>query len=107
MKVTLQSPILTLDGNTIKEGNNPVNLAKFLLVSLTSTYPDEKNLTGEDKLKRYELALRIQNCTDPQMDISSDEIVLIKKLAAKCLTVVVYGQVAAYLEGKETGIVQK
>jgi len=111
MKISLQNPILSFQGENLPErvlginSNNPLNLGTVLITALGANYTDEKNLPGREKVERYRLAVKLVNNTE--VELTSEEITLCKKLVSKLTGSLIYGQVDALLEGKPTGIKQK
>jgi len=73
-----------LDGIAIQENGQPVLLSKLVTNVLLATFPDEISLTGEDKLKRFDLASKVQK--GGEQHYTPEEIVLIRQLAGKGLT---------------------
>ena len=54
-------------------------------------------ITGEEKLKRWELALKIKNSSDP-VDVTVEEASLLKKLLTRIYGTIVVGQAYKLLE---------
>jgi hypothetical protein len=76
---------------------------RYLCVeALSATYPDEVDqrgrtaLTGEDKVRRWNLALQIQQHDEP--DLSVDDLALLKRLIAKQYGPVEVGQAWVWLD---------
>ena len=69
------------------------------MYALSNVYPDEVNLGGEEKFTRFELYLKIKNGSDP-VDLTVDEIVLLKKVIAKGNGPLFMGQAWMMLENK-------
>lgn len=67
--------------------------------ALVAQFQDERNLSGEDKVKRYDLALKITN--EDVLDLPHDDLALIQKLVAKMYGPLFVGQVWAMLDPKE------
>lgn len=65
-------------------------------VALLSPYPDEPNLSGEDKVKRFSLAVKIRDKKD--VSLAAEEIALIKKLVAKAFPPLYVGLVWQLLD---------
>lgn len=78
---------------------NPATVRGVVMDALVAAYQDEAQLSGEEKLKRWELAMKIKNATDPT-ELSAEEISLAKKLVGKAYGALVVGQVWSVLEGK-------
>lgn len=101
MEVRLIKYLLNLDGTEVKDASGKVATVKgVILDALLATYKDEMNLSGEEKVRRWDLALRLNKTSDP-CEVSADEIVLMKNLVGKAYGPLVTGQVWATLEGKE------
>lgn len=98
MKIDFNIELKNMDGEVLRDGDKVLTLGAASINALMSTYPDEKNVSGEDKLKRYDLSLRIKN-SDISSDYKSEEITLIKKLIGKAFTPLVVGQAYKILEG--------
>ena len=101
MKVTVGKVLVDIDNETIKDlkGNNAT--AKGVIIeALLATYNDEQNLSGEDKLKRFELALKIKNTNEVVIELNTEEIVLIKKLVGRAFGTIIVGQTWKVLEGE-------
>jgi hypothetical protein len=79
---------------------NAATLRGVCVEALLASYEDERALAGEEKLKRWELAMKIKKAQDPA-DLSVEEISLIKKLIGKAYGALVVGQAWSMLEGKE------
>ena len=110
MKLNLQTAILDFSGRPLPQtffgirSNNPVNLG-FLIVNILGTsLPGEKELSAEEKVKRYTLATKMLYAEEAE--ITTDEAALIKKCGNKMLSPMVFGQLDCILEGKPTGIKQ-
>ena len=71
-------------------------LKDAMVNSLLGEYEGEK-LTGELKLERYRLAMKIQDAK-AEIEISSKEIVLIKDLIAKSWSPLISGQAWEMIE---------
>jgi hypothetical protein len=113
MKVNMGAEIVDLDGKTIleqvptgqknlmgqpiMEDGGPLTLATVSRNALVAVFQDETTITGEEKVKRWALAMRIKK--GAEADLSVEEIVLIKKLIGKAYGAVVCGPAWAALEG--------
>jgi hypothetical protein len=101
MQVNFDQKLLNLDGTEVVNPNDkePTLLRGIAVTALLAQFEDERSLSGEDKLKRWELALKIKNGEDP-IELSVEEISLVKKLIGKGFVVLVVGQAWKMLEGK-------
>ena len=82
----------------VKDGT-PFTLRDAIKQALLAQFEDERNLTLEEKVKRYDLYQKVKDAVDPA-DFTSDEIVLIKKVVGKAYGVLIVGQAVKMLEGK-------
>lgn len=99
MKVNLNQEIKNLEGETIvAQDKTPLTLKFVITNSLLITHPQEKDLDGNTKMKRYNLAHKIHKANE--IDLSSEEIVEIKTMIGKVYNTLVYGYVNDILEGK-------
>lgn len=78
MKVNFSASIVDLDGKPLADD---LTLGSMATNALMGGFEDERALPGEDKAKRLKLALRIHGAGE--VDLSAEEIALIKKLIAK------------------------
>lgn len=79
--------------------NKPFTLKAACFQSLGATFPDEQNLSGEDKFKRFELYQKIKSTPDP-VDLTAEEVALLKKLVGKGYGSIIMGQCWMALENK-------
>lgn len=99
MKLDLGKGLKDLEGMAIMAADEePATLRGVIIGALMAMYKGEDDLPGEEKLKRWELALKIKNAEDP-VDLKSEEIVLIKKLVGKAYGTIIVGNVWTALEG--------
>jgi hypothetical protein len=89
-------PLLDLEGKPILAANIPLTLGEAVATALLANYADEQNLSGEEKVKRFLLAVKVHNATE--LGLTSDEITLIKKLVAKAFAPLVVGRIWAILD---------
>ena len=61
----------------------------------------EATLDGDKKLKRYDLAIKINKTVDT-VDLTIEEIAAIKQCIAKFYNILVMGQIWKYLDNPET-----
>lgn len=101
MNIDFGKGLFDLDGKAINDKDgNPANLKGVVIESLLATFKDEQGLAGIEKLKRWELAIKIKN--EPGVcDITVEEAALIKGLIGKAYGTLVVGQTWKMLEGKE------
>lgn len=103
MIVLLGKELKDFEGTTIDStptDSTPVTAGKIATNALLATFQDEPQLSGEDKLLRWELAVKIKNTPDP-IELTAEEISLIKKLVGKAYSPMIVGQTWKILEGEK------
>jgi len=108
VKVDFEQPVKTIngipmvepvEGEVDDEGNQkvrPVTLRTAVVNALLAQFQDEKSLSGEEKLKRWDLARKVHGGCDT---LEVEEVALIKTLVGKAYGVAVVGPVYTMLEG--------
>lgn len=96
--IDFASPIKTVNGEEMrKEDKNILTLNDVVQNALLASYPDEQNLAGDEKVKRWSLAMKIdRQRKDPTL--TADEIALIKKLVGKAYGPLIVGQAWTMLD---------
>ena len=82
MKIYFKKLLFDLEGEPVKksaEDSTSVDLRKVATEALLATFPDERSLSGEEKLKRWVLARKIRETEDP-VTLTTEEVALVKKL---------------------------
>ena len=82
MKIDFERRILDFDGNVLRDNDKTLTLGFVAVNALMGVYPDEQNLEGGEKVRRYRLAINIQAANRP-LDIPVEDIALLKKLIGK------------------------
>lgn len=106
---TKECVILDMEGNIIKKGGKEVitvittddslTLKKICVDALLMNSQDEK-ISGEDKAKRYQLAMKIHGAKK-DVDLESGDITTIKEIIGKNYGPIVVGQTHLMLENKK------
>ncbi len=101
MKVNFGAPITDLKGEIIKQQDGKMfTLGKVAVEALSATYKDEAEakaqLSGEEKVKRFKLAVAAVG--EEVVDVSAEDIAVIKKLIAKGYPPLVVGRAYEILE---------
>ena len=86
-----------LMGQDILVDGPPLTLRVVCQNALVAMYQDEQQLSGEDKLKRWELAVKIKKSPEP-CELSTEDVVLVKKLIGKMYIPAISGQAWQLLE---------
>lgn len=86
--------IVQLDGKDFKDANDKVvefTLQKIIEDSLLGSYQDEQGLAGTEKMKRFQLAVKVHG--SKAVTLTAEEISLIKTLVGKGYNALIVGQV--------------
>ena len=78
---------------------NVATLRSIAIEGLLAVFQDESGLTGDEKLKRWELAMKVKNAVEPA-EFTVEEVGLMKKLIGKAFSAIIVGQAWKMLEGK-------
>lgn len=100
MKVNFSIEIEDLDGIPIPKSDTDktnATVGSCCVNALMIVFKDEQNLSGEEKVKRLNLAQKIHG--KPEAEVTAEEIVLIKKLVGKAYGPLIVGRVYEVLEG--------
>lgn len=76
----------------------PMTIRLVLTRALVAVYADERSLSGDDKLIRWHLALKIMDSDEP--DLEAKEVVLAKEMIGKMYGPVVVGRTWPILDPK-------
>jgi hypothetical protein len=100
MLINFTHEIKQLDGKSIPGlgGKEKTTLKDVAVDALLAQFQDEQNLSGEEKCKRYVLATRIYG--NDEIELTVEEVALIKKLIGRGFSPLVVGQAYSMLEGK-------
>lgn len=98
MKRDLRQKMFNLEGVELKnEKGTPLTLCDVALNALLATFEDERALTGKEKADRYQLALKI-NKKPAEVDLTAEQMTLLKTLTGKAYGPLIVGQVYELLE---------
>jgi len=102
MIVNLNKPLTDFDGKPVTSGEGPIMLSNLVVQALLAATENERNETPQKKLERWELARKVHNAskTGSDVELSAEEIVLIKTRGAEVLSAPAFGPVAEAIEGK-------
>lgn len=90
--VNVDTPILNLEGDALENAT----AKSVILEALMVTFEDDRNLTGEQKIKIFLLAQRVQS--GGEVDFTSDDITLMKTRVAKGFNALAVGRVWELLD---------
>jgi len=95
MKINFNQTIKNIKGEVVKD----LTLKSVSIEALLATFEDERSLSGEEKVKRFVLATRIESNSN-DMDFKVEDVAKIKQLIGKGYGPLVVGQAWEMLEGK-------
>lgn len=111
MKIDFTQALMTLEGAPLEvtaqacptcdrpEETTTMTLRSVCINALLSQTRDEVNLSGDEKVRRYKLALQITNEDVP--DLPLKDVALLQELVGKLYAVLVVGQVWKLLDPTE------
>jgi len=101
MLVKVNVPLKTLDGQVMKDNDgqgNAIDATVKMAIVNAILAPVQKE-SGVDKVKKFDLAQRIYK--SDEVDLTAEEISLIKERVGESFPPIVVGQIWNLLEGKE------
>lgn len=104
MKIDMTKAIKNLEGDNLNNPESKLKEKEPLMMrivcvnSLLTQTQDDKNIDGNEKAKRFELAMRIY--TEKEIDLNVDELKLIKDLIGKIYPPLVVGRAYQILDPK-------
>jgi hypothetical protein len=87
--------LVDLAGKPIVIEEGPMTLGAAAAAALVGQYKDD-NPAGQDKVKRWALAMRVHNAKD--IELTADDVKLIKDMVAKAYGPLIVGQVWAIVD---------
>lgn len=102
MEFTRETYLQTEQGTLVKreKTGQQFTLRDAVKNALLSQHEAEKNVAAEEKDKRYDLYLKVRSSEDP-IDLTVEELAMLKKLIGYNPSVLVSGQCRKMLEGKK------
>ena len=106
MKIDFNQELKTIEGETLFRSKAvdgavveiPATLKWAAIEALLATNPKDE-LSGEEKGRRYELAIRVQEASTP-VDLPVEDVALLKKLCDKHFAPLIVGQTRRMLDAK-------
>lgn len=96
------SPIIGIDGKQLKLDDRPdsppVTMSDVAVNALLATYPDEQSLAGTEKLRRFQIAMKIKDAGKTNLTLPPDDVALVLKLVSKLYNPIVVGRSYELLE---------
>ncbi len=97
MRIDFKRPLCNFTGDVLLDGDKPLVLGVVTTSALMGIYPDEQNIEGGEKVRRYNLAMSIHSA-DGALDLPAEDIAMCKKLIGKGFSTLVAGQAIPMLE---------
>jgi hypothetical protein len=97
MRIDFKKPLFDFSGEILRDGDKPLVLGVVAVNALMGIYPDEQNIDGSEKVRRYRLATSIYGADGP-LDVPAEDIAMCKKLIGKGFSTLVAGQAIPMLE---------
>lgn len=98
MKIDFNTALRDMDGKVlVAEDGKEATLKGAAINALLGVFQDESTLSGEDKLKRWEIAVKVKG-SDLTTEFSIEELVVIKKMIGKAYAPMIVGQAWKLLE---------
>lgn len=98
VKIDFSAVLKGIDGTApIKdEAGKDFTLGSAVLVALLASFPDDREISGTQKASRFKLALRVEKggC----LEVTSDEVVEMKKVVGKAYAPLVVGRAYEVLD---------
>ena len=97
MRIDFTRPLFDFSSEVLRDGDKPLVLGVVTINALMGIYPDEQNLDGREKVRRYRLATSIYSANGP-LDLPAEDIAMCKQLIGKGFSTLVAGQAIPMLE---------
>ncbi len=109
MQINFTVEMKNIHGHTLKErmpdpdepGKTIEDAVTLKVISVNALLSVEDGMSGKDKAKRYALAIQINQSDETGLDLSIDDIALVKRLVGKNYSPLVVGQAWQILDPKK------
>ena len=102
MKVAINTQVKDFNGAVVEGSDKkPLEVKALVVSALTVLDQKEADLAGDERYQLYKLALKISDCKDDTINLTSDEIVIIKRRVGKMYMPLIVGRVFDVLEGED------
>jgi hypothetical protein len=100
MKITVTQTLKNMDGQVMKDNDGQGNAvdATLRMAIVNAVLSPVQKESGMEKVKKYELAKRIHQ--SDEVDLTAEEISLIKERVGEVYPALITGQIWDILEGK-------
>jgi hypothetical protein len=94
----LEQQLGTGPGTELPQVLQAIPVAAVVSLALLETYPDE-TLTDKEKYERFKLAQRVETAGVEDVELTTEEATLIRKLTGKKFVPLISGQIYQLIEG--------
>lgn len=99
MKINFAQEFKTFGGEALKDGEGNVFNLKGVCATVLLGQAQNEKATGEEKMKRYDLAKKIWDA-EGECDVKAEDITTLKKLVGESYLPLIVGQAFRMLEGE-------
>ena len=93
--------IKSLKGKDFKDADGSIITMRSACVDALLANPPDDRASGSEKVRRFELAQKLNNMKETEFNINAEDISLIKSMAGKTFVTIVVGRMFAALEQKD------
>jgi hypothetical protein len=97
MRIDFSQRLKSIDGSELTENGKPLTLGVIAVNALLEVVPKNEDPTADVKVQRWKIAQRVAGA-DGDVDITVEEIVLVKRLIGVAYGPLVVGQAFEMLE---------
>lgn len=90
----------------LMDGGKPVEIKNLCILAMMQGNPQEQ-IPVELKVKKYKLGMLLCNMVDNQIELSAEEIAMIKQGVGSLWGPMIVGQIYDFLENPGVGVVQQ
>lgn len=90
MKIDFDALMKDFQNKVISEGGKNTTLAAVACTALSAQFADEANLAADEKYRRYKLGCKLAD--GGAVDLSVDEIAMLKKLIGRAFSPLIVGR---------------
>lgn len=96
-RINLSKSFVDLKNKSIENEGQLFTLKDAITQCLLIEFPNETP-DAEDKVKRFKLAIKVNGATEDSIELSAEDISLIKKVIGKSFGALIVGQAFDFLE---------
>lgn len=89
MRINFSQVLKSISGEPIQDGTKIYTLSIACVQALTANIPGDENVIGAQKFTRYLLAKKLYDATE--VDVTVEEVVMLKELLSKVFGTAVVG----------------